>query len=168
MSQRYTPEKRALENKNAISRAQNACVFCRFVWLTHMFRTIHFIEFFNSVKYNCFYMTFATSRCRQIHLFGRIYVLLGLAPRLWRVKVVRRHRGSCASHRSRAGAVARPSSFDGKHRCFGTLIFFALLQICVLLVPHCYSDAQVVLFRGWGIQYFQNASNMLADIKAAR
>ena len=131
---------------------------------THMFRTIYFIEFSNSVKYICFYMTFATARYRQIYLFGRIYVLLGLAPRLWRVKVVRRHRGSCASHRSRAGAVARPSSFDRKTFVFSNVFVFALLQICVLLFPHCYSDAQVVLFRGWGIQYFQNASNMLADI----
>ena len=135
---------------------------------THMFRTIYFIEFSNSVKYNCFYMTFATARYRQIYLFGRIYVLLGLAPRLWRVKVVRRHRGSCASHRSRAGAVARPSSFDRKTHVFSNISFFALLQSCVLLFPRCYSDAQVVLFRWRGIQYFQNASNMVADVKAAR
>ena len=116
---------------------------------THMFRSIYFIEFSNSVKYNCFYMTFATARCRQIYLFGRIHVLLGLAPRLWRVKVVRRHRVSCASHRSRAGAVARPSSFDMKTQVFSNISFFiALLQICVLLFTHCHSDAQVVLFRG--------------------
>ena len=100
---------------------------------THMFRTIYFIEFSNSVKYICFYMTFATARYRQIYLFGRIYVLLGLAPRLWRVKVVRRHRGSCASHRSRAGAVARPSSFDRKTLGFSNIPFFALLQICVVV-----------------------------------
>ena len=56
----------------------------------------------------------------------------------------------------------------GKHMCFRTFDFFALLQICVLLFPHCYSDAQVVLFRVWGIQYFQNATNMVADVKAAR
>ena len=56
----------------------------------------------------------------------------------------------------------------GKHRCFRTFHFFALLPSCVLLIPRCYSDAQVVLFRGRGIQYFQNASNMVADVKAAR
>ncbi len=51
--------------------------------------------------------------------------------------------------------------------CFRTFIFFALLQSCVLLFPRCYSDAQVVLFRGRGIQYFQNAFNMVAEVKVA-
>ena len=111
---------------------------------THMFRTIYFIEFSNSVKYNCFYMTFATARCRQIYLFGRIHVLLGLAPRLWRVKVVRRHRGSCASHRSRAGAVARPSSFDRKTRVFFNISFF--LHFCKFV---CCCLHIVILMRRW-------------------
>ena len=55
----------------------------------------------------------------------------------------------------------------GKHRCFRTFHFFALLQSWVLLFPRCYSDAQVVLFRGRGIQYFQNAFNMVAEVKVA-
>ena len=51
--------------------------------------------------------------------------------------------------------------------CFQTFHSFALLQSCVLLFPRCYSDAQVVLFRGRGIQYFQNAFNMVAEVKVA-
>ena len=126
-----------------------------------------FYRNFQLCQIHCFYMTFATARCRQIYLFGRIHVLLGLAPRLWRVKVVRRHRGSCAPYGSRAGAVARPSSFDGKTQVFSNIPFFALLQNCVLLFRRCYSDAQVVLFRGRGIQYFQNAFNRVAEVKVA-
>ena len=50
----------------------------------------------------------------------------------------------------------------GKPGVFEHNMFFALLQSCVLLFRRCYSDAQVVLFRGRGIQYFQNAFNRVA------
>ena len=55
----------------------------------------------------------------------------------------------------------------GKPGVFEHNMFFALLQSCVLLFRRCYSDAQVVLFRGRGIQYFQNAFNRVAEVKVA-
>ena len=114
---------------------------------THMFRIICFIGFSNSVKYNCFYMTFATARCRQIYLFGRIHVLLGLAPRHSETLACK----SCAQ----ASRIVRVASLPCRRRRSpiifrwentGVFEHFLFLHFCKFV---CCCFHIVILMRRW-------------------